>query len=199
LCSNNIENQLFPIQIKIKNMKTITTLLIVLFSINSFAQKSVHDFKVKDIDGNEVSLSKYKGKVLVFINTASKCGLTPQYKDIQAFYEEYKSKGVEVLGFPANDFMGQEPGTEKEIKEFCSTKFAVTFPMFSKISVKGSNMAPLYKYLTDKKQNGVEDAPVKWNFQKFLVDKNGKLVKSFAPSTSVTDPDFISSVKGLVK
>jgi|688.fasta_scaffold291761_2 glutathione peroxidase len=180
-------------------MKTITTVLIVLFSINSFAQKSVHDFKVKDIDGNEVSLSKYKGKVLVFINTASKCGLTPQYKDIQAFYEEYKSKGVEVLGFPANDFMGQEPGSEKEIKEFCSTKFAVTFPMFSKISVKGSNMAPLYKYLTDKKQNGVEDAPVKWNFQKFLVDKNGKLVKSFAPSTSVTDPDFISSVKGLVK
>jgi glutathione peroxidase len=180
-------------------MKSIATLLIALIYISTIAQKSVHDFKVKDIDGKEVSLSKYKGEVLVFVNTASKCGLTPQYKDIQAFYEEYKSKGVEVLGFPANDFMGQEPGTEKEIKEFCSTKFAVTFPMFSKISVKGKDMAPLYKYLTEKKQNGVVDSPVKWNFQKFLVDKNGKVVESFAPSTTVTDSEFISSVKELIK
>jgi glutathione peroxidase len=103
-------------------MKSIATLLIALIYISTIAQKSVHDFKVKDIDGKEVSLSKYKGEVLVFVNTASKCGLTPQYKDIQAFYEEYKSKGVEVLGFPANDFMGQEPGTEKEIKELETKK-----------------------------------------------------------------------------
>ncbi len=180
-------------------MKNITVLLLTLFSLTAIGQKSVHDFNMKDIDGNEVNLSKYKGKVLLIVNTASNCGFTPQYKELQALYDEYKAKGFEILGFPANDFMGQEPGTNKEIKEFCSRKFAVTFPMFSKITVKGKDMAPLYKYLTDKNQNGVVDAPVKWNFQKFLVDKNGKVVKSFGPSTTVTEADFIASLRGLLK
>jgi glutathione peroxidase len=143
-----------------------------LFLANfSIAQKSVHDFTVKDINGKTVKLANYKGKVLLIVNTASKCGFTPQYKELEAFYEKNKSKGFEILGFPANDFMGQEPGSDQEIQQFCSTKFNVTFPMFSKISVKGKNSAPLYKFLTQKKENGQLEAPVKWNFQKFLVDK----------------------------
>ena len=180
-------------------MKRLSLFLLFFGSFALFAQKSVHDYTVKDIDGNDVSLSKYKGKVLVFVNTASNCGLTPQYKEIEAFYEKYKDKGVVVLGFPANNFMGQEPGSNKEIKQFCSTKFAVTFPMFLKISVKGSNMAPLYKYLTNKKANGSVDASVKWNFQKFLVDKNGKVVSSFSPTTTVTDEEFLKAVNALLK
>jgi glutathione peroxidase len=157
---------------------------------------SVYDFTVKDIDGKDVSLSAYKGKVLVFVNVASKCGLTPQYNEIQAFYDKYKDKGVVVLGFPANNFAGQEPGSNTDIKTFCTSNYGVTFPMFSKVSVKGGDQAPLYTYLTHKDKNGVEDAAVTWNFQKFLVNRNGQLVKSFSPQTTVENEKFLEAVQG---
>ncbi|MBE2272977.1 MAG: glutathione peroxidase [Flavobacteriales bacterium] len=159
------------------------------------AVHSVHEFKMETIDGKVQSLADYKGKVLLMVNVASKCGLTPQYKDIEALYEKYKDKGLVVLGFPANNFLGQEPGTNKEIQEFCSLSYQVTFPMFSKISVKGKDQHPLYQYLTKKINNGVLDADVKWNFQKFLVDKNGKVITSFSPQTSVTDESVIQEIE----
>lgn len=184
-------------------MKKISILIFWIFSFllvqcqnkqknnqTSGNMKSVHDFEMVTIDGQKVSLSQYKGKVLVIVNVASKCGLTPQYVDLQEFYEQYKNKGVEVLGFPANNFGAQEPGTNAEIKEFCTKNYGVTFPMFAKISVKGEDIHPLYQYLTQKSENGVLDAPVKWNFQKFIVDKNGKVVESIEPTTTVTDPKF---------
>lgn len=155
---------------------------------------NVHSFTMKDIDGKDVQLSKYKGKVIVMVNVASKCGLTPQYADIQAFYEKYKDKGVVVLGFPANNFLGQEPGSNSDIKSFCDSKYGVSFPMFSKISVKGKDIHPLYDYLTSAtKQN------VSWNFQKFVVGKDGVVVQSFSPKTSVKDAEFINQIETLLK
>lgn len=159
------------------------------------AVKSVHEFKVKTIDGKEQSLADYNGKVLLIVNVASKCGYTPQYKDIEALYEKYKDKGLVVLGFPANNFLGQEPGSNEEIQKFCSLNYNVSFPMFSKISVKGKDQAPLYQYLTKKMNNGVLDAEVKWNFQKFLVDKNGKVITSFSPATTVTSTEVIEAIE----
>jgi glutathione peroxidase len=161
--------------------------------------ENIYGFTMKDIDGNDVSLSKYKGKVVVIVNVASKCGLTPQYEELQKFYEKYQSRGVVVLGFPANNFLGQEPGSNSEIKSFCTSKYGVTFDMFSKISVKGKDMHPLYSYLTDKSVNGKLDAPVSWNFQKFVVGKDGTVVQSFNPRTSVTDPEFIQLIENLIK
>src|ERR1043165_1963553 len=172
-------------------MKALLTILFTVF-LAAAPTKTVYDFNVKDIDGKQVSLSQYKGKVLLFVNVASMCGNTPQYKDIETLYEKYKSKGLVVLGFPANNFMGQEPGSDKEIKEFCTKEYAVTFPMFSKISVKGDDIAPLYKYLTEKSENGVLDAPVKWNFQKFVIGKDGRVFKSIGPKDRVTDPDALA-------
>ena len=175
-------------------MKTFLTIaLVALFAANS--SKTVYDFNVKDIDGNPVSLSKYKGKVLLIVNVASMCGNTPKYKDIQALYTKYSSKGLVVLGFPANNFMGQEPGSDKDIKAFCTREYAVTFPMFSKISVKGKDIAPLYSYLTQKSENGVTDAAVTWNFQKFLVGKDGHLITSVSPKTSVNDAEVIKAIE----
>lgn len=175
-------------------MKTIFTSLLVIF-LAAAPTKTVYDFTVKDIDGKDVSLSQYKGKVLLIVNVASLCGNTPQYKDIEALYEKYKSKGLVVLGFPANNFMGQEPGSDKEIKQFCTKEYAVTFPMFSKISVKGKDIAPLYSYLTQKSENGVIDAKVGWNFQKFLVSKKGTVISSLAPGTSVNDETFMKAIE----
>ena len=173
-------------------------LILLLFAM-MLPPKSIYEFKMKDIDGKEVSLDRYKGKVLLVVNVASKCGLTPQYAQLQAFYEKYRDKGVEVLGFPANNFMGQEPGSDADIKQFCTNKFKVTFPMFAKISVKGKDMHPLYRFLTEKDQNGAVDAPVKWNFQKFLVDQQGHVVASFDPQTTVDEPAVIEAVEKLLK
>jgi len=167
-------------------MKALALTILLAITTTLTGNKTVYDFTVKDIDGNNVSLSKYKGKVLLIVNVASLCGNTPQYKDLQALYKKYQSRGLEVLGFPANNFMGQEPGSNSEIKEFCSREYAVTFPMFSKISVKGKDIAPLYSYLTQKSENGILDAPVKWNFQKFLVSKKGVLITSVAPGEKVS-------------
>lgn len=169
--------------------------MLLLATSVSLPTKTVYDFTVKDIDGKKVSLDAYKGKVLLFVNVASLCGNTPQYKDIQALYTKYKDKGLVVLGFPANNFMGQEPGDDKEIKQFCTREYAVTFPMFSKISVKGKDIAPLYTYLTQKAENGVIDAPVTWNFQKFLVGKDGKVITSFSPRTLVSEAEVVAAVE----
>jgi glutathione peroxidase len=144
-------------------------------------QKSLYDFQVKDIDGNDFDLSSLKGKKVLVVNVASKCGLTPQYEKLQQLYEKYKDDNFVVVGFPANNFNGQEPGTNEEIKTFCTLKYDVTFPIMSKIDVKGEDKAPVYKWLTEKSENGKIDAEVQWNFQKFLVDENGQLVDFVAP------------------
>ena len=146
----------------------------------SAASPSVLDFKMRDIDGKDVKLKKYKGNVLLVVNTASKCGYTPQYEGLQATFDKYKDKGFYVLGFPANNFGGQEPGTEKEIKEFCTSKYKVTFPMFAKISVKGEDQDPLYAFLTSKETNPEFAGDITWNFNKFLVDRKGKVVARFS-------------------
>ncbi|MGA2296253.1 MAG: glutathione peroxidase [FCB group bacterium] len=144
---------------------------------------SVYDFNVKNIDGKDVSLGDYKGKVLLIVNVASHCGFTKQYKGLQDTYLKYKDRGFEILGFPCNQFGKQEPGTDEEIKQFCSENYNVTFPLFSKIDVNGDNAAPLYKYLTSEKGGFLSDE-IKWNFTKFLIDKNGKIVNRFASQTT---------------
>jgi glutathione peroxidase len=136
---------------------------------------------MKNIDGKEVDLAQYKGKVILVVNVASQCGLTPQYDGLQSLYEKYKDQGFVVLGFPANEFGRQEPGTDAQIKEFCTSKYDVTFPMFSKIVVKGEGIHPLYRYLTSKDSNPQFAGDIAWNFSKFLVDKNGKVVARFEP------------------
>ncbi len=143
-------------------------------------EKSVLDFKMKDIDGNDIKLKKYKGNVLLVVNTASKCGYTPQYEGLQTVYTKYKDQGFYVLGFPANNFGGQEPGADAEIKEFCSLKFKVTFPMFSKISVKGEDQHPLYTFLTSKETDPNFAGDITWNFNKFLIDRKGNVVARFS-------------------
>ncbi len=152
-------------------------------------EKSMYEFTMKNIDGQNVKLDTYKGKVVMIVNVASKCGYTPQYEGLQALYEKYGDQGFVILGFPANNFMGQEPGTEAEIKEFCSTKYHVTFPMFAKISVKGTDQHPLYTFLTNNESNPGFDGEITWNFNKFLTDRNGKIVARFgskdAPESDV--------------
>jgi glutathione peroxidase len=142
--------------------------------------KSVLDFTVKNIDGKDVKLKTYKGNVLLIVNTASKCGYTPQYEGLQAIYDEYKSQGFAVLGFPANNFGGQEPGTESEIKEFCESKYKVKFPMFAKVSVKGADQDELFKFLTSKETNPNFAGDISWNFNKFLVNRKGEIVARFS-------------------
>lgn len=142
-------------------------------------EKSVYDFTMKDIDGHDVKLDSYKGKVLLLVNTASQCGYTPQYEGLEKIYEKYKAQDFVVLGFPANNFGGQEPGTNAEIKEFCTLKYKTSFPIFAKISVKGTDQHPLYKYLTNAETNPKFAGEIKWNFNKFLVDKNGKIIQRF--------------------
>jgi glutathione peroxidase len=143
---------------------------------------SIHDITVKDIKGNSFKLDRYKGKVLLIVNVASQCGYTPQYEGLQNVYQKYQSQGLVVLGFPANNFGGQEPGTEEEIMDFCSTNYHVTFPMFSKISATGSDIHPLYKFLTGKETNPQFAGKITWNFNKFLIDKNGKPIARFDSS-----------------
>jgi len=159
------------------------------------AGKSVHDFTLKDIDGKPVSLSQYKGRVLLLVNTASKCGLTPQYEGLQAVYSKYKDQGLVILGFPANNFASQEPGTEQEIKEFCTLKYNVDFPMFSKISVKGEDQHELYRYLTGKDTNPEFSGEIAWNFAKFLVDRNGKVIARFDPKDKPADPKVVAAIE----
>ena len=148
---------------------------------------TVYDFSAKTIDGKTRKLSDYRGKVLLVVNTASQCGFTPQYKGLEALYKKYKDKGFAVLGFPSNQFGQQEPGAESEIAEFCEMNFGVTFPLFSKIDVNGADAHPLYKYLTSTKKGLLGSEGIKWNFTKFLVDKEGKVVERYAPTTKPED------------
>jgi glutathione peroxidase len=144
---------------------------------------SIYDFAVKDIHGKTVKLDAYKGKPLLIVNTASKCGFTPQYKGLEAVYEKLHGKGLEILGFPCNQFGEQEPGTEAEIESFCEVNYGVTFPMFAKVDVNGDAAAALYKYLKKEKPGLLGSEAIKWNFTKFLIDRNGKVVERYAPNT----------------
>lgn len=153
--------------------------------------KSFYDFTMPDIDGKEVHLSHYKGKVTMVVNVASKCGLTPQYKGLEALYEKYKGKGFVIMGFPANQFAGQEPGTNADIKTFCSTKYNVSFPMFSKIVVKGEGIHPLYTWLLEHADRHDE---IEWNFAKFLIGKDGQVVARFDPRTKPDDPKIEAEI-----
>lgn len=179
---------------------------------------SIYDFKVKRIDGTPQSLGEFEGKVLVVVNVASKCGLTPQYEGLEKIYEDLKEEGLEILGFPANEFLAQEPGTNGEIAEFCRSTYGVRFPMFEKLAVKGTEQHPLYKYLTkaqptaktltdgslekrltDKGLGKTHAEDVLWNFEKFLVDRKGNVVGRFAPDTSPEHPEFLKAIQAELK
>lgn len=169
-----------------KTNKVCLLFSMMIFSGAAFAQTSgFYDFKVKTLEGGTFDFSTLKGKKVMVVNTASKCGNTPQYKDLEALYLKYKDDLV-IVGFPANNFASQEPGTATEIRKFCTDNYNVTFPLMEKISVKGTDMAPIYKWLTSKKENGVMDSEVKWNFQKYLIDENGKLVEVLDPKENPT-------------
>lgn len=177
----------------------IPAILVGFFSLSVFAQtKSFHDFTVKDIDGADFSFSSLKGKKVLVVNTASKCGFTPQYEDLQKLHEKYSSEDFVIIGFPANNFMNQEPGSNSEIKQFCSTEYNVTFLMMSKISVKGDDIHPLYKWLTKKELNSKLDSKVKWNFQKYMIDENGKLVDVAYPKTNPLDDQIVNWIEGKI-
>ncbi len=200
-------------------MKKIILSLIILFNISEvFAMsKSIYDFTVNRIDGTKSELKDYKGKVLLIVNVASKCGLTGQYDGLEKIYEKYQDKGFAVLGFPANEFLGQEPGTNQEIQEFCRTKFGVKFPMHEKIVVKGKGQHPLYTFLTTTKKdstlkpNGTlierllsknllgEDHDIKWNFEKFLIGKSGEILERFSPELDPQDPLIINAIEKALK
>ena len=149
--------------------------------VNAQDKKTFHDFKVTTIDGQPFDLATLKGKKILVVNTASKCGYTPQYAQLEEVYMKYGGDKFTIIGFPANNFLSQEPGTNEEIRQFCTLNYGVTFQMMAKISVKGKDIDPLYQWLTTKKENGVMDAPVKWNFQKFMIDENGKLAGMVPP------------------
>lgn len=158
-------------------------------------QQSIHQFKVKDIDERLFDFSTLKGKKIMVVNTASECGFTPQYKQLQELYEAYKDDNFIIVGFPANNFGGQEPGTNSEIATFCEQNFGVSFPMMSKISVKGDAMHEVYQFLTQKAKNGLEDSEVQWNFQKYLLDEAGHLVKVIPSKTLPTDQVIVDWIK----
>ena len=172
--------------------KTSITILFLLTVAIVFGQKSFHDFIVKDIEGNTFELSELKGKKVLVVNTASKCGLTPQYEQLQKLYETYGGEDFTIIGFPANNFANQEPGSNDEIATFCEKNYGVTFPMMSKISVKGDNIHPVYLWLTDKKLNGKMDSDIAWNFQKYLIDENGNLVDMVEPKVKPNNTKIVS-------
>lgn len=175
-------------------MSKFLILLLPIFAANlMFSQtKSFYDFKVKTIDGEDFDLSSLKGKKVLVVNTASECGLTPQYKQLQELYEKYGGEKFTIIGFPANNFMGQEPGSNSEIKSFCQKNFGVSFLMMEKISVKGADMHPLYEWLTKKELNGVQDAEMKWNFQKFMIDENGNWAGVVSPKSSPMSDEIVN-------
>ena len=159
------------------------------------SQKSIYDFTLRSIDKQQVSLRSYSGKVVLLVNVASKCGFTPQYAGLEALYEKYKDRGLVIVGIPANNFAQQEPGTDEEIKKFCSNKYNVTFPMMAKVSVKGEGQDPLYTFLTDKSSDPQFGGDIKWNFTKFLFDRSGKPVARFEPATTPDSPQVIAAVE----
>jgi glutathione peroxidase len=172
--------------------------VLILMVTQAFAASNIYDFTLPSIDGDPMPLGNFKGKVVLLVNVASKCGFTPQYKGLEALYEKYKDQGFVILGFPANNFGSQEPGTNQEIKTFCSTKYSVTFPIYAKISVKGSDQAPLYQYLTQQ-ADPTHSGDIKWNFTKFLVDRDGHVVQRFESAVTPESPEVISAVEKELK
>ncbi len=185
--------------------KTILSLFVAALTLpplistaSAEEKKSVHEFSVKDIDGKDVDLSKYKGKTLLIVNVASKCGATPQYANLVALQKTFKKKGLLVLGFPANNYGKQEPGSNDQIKEFCSSTYQVDFPMFAKVSVKGDDQAPLFKFLTTA-DNPDRKGDIGWNFEKFLISKDGKLLRRFKTGVKPDSPEVVAAVEEAVK
>jgi glutathione peroxidase len=187
-----------------KYIITLVSLVLVGLAVMNFTtstimtttENTVYQFKVEDINGQSFDFSTLKGKKIMIVNTASKCGLTPQYEELEKLYKTYKDKNFVIVGFPANDFMKQEPGSNTEIAEFCQKNYGVTFLMMSKISVQGKEMAPIYKFLTSKTLNGLQDSDVKWNFQKYLIGTSGKLEKVIPPTTKPMDAEIINWIEG---
>ena len=157
---------------------------------------SIHEFKVESISGESYDFSNLKGKKIMIVNTASKCGLTPQYEQLEALYQKYKNDNFVIVGFPSNDFMGQEPGSNEDIVAFCKKNYGVTFPLMSKVKVKGKGMCDVYSFLTNKSKNGLEDNKVQWNFQKYLLDENGYLVKVISPRITPDDSQISAWIEG---
>ena len=177
----------------------IILILMLLGGIAMLTATSIYDFTMKSIEGKEVKLESYKGKVLLIVNTASKCGFTKQYDGLQELYKLYEKDGFVVLGFPANNFLHQEPGDNQEIQNFCRLNYGVTFPMFEKISVAGKSIHPLYKYLTDKKANPKVGGKISWNFNKFLISKDGRIINRFGSATTPLDKDVIAAIEEALK
>jgi len=173
----------------------ISIILIGIVGMTYAQNKSFYDFKAESITGQLIDFSIFKGKKVLVVNTASKCGLTPQYKQLQELYDTYGGEGFEIIGFPANNFAGQEPGTKEEIKAFCEQNYGVTFTMMNKVSVKGDDISPIYSWLTKKSENGVMDSEVTWNFQKYFIDENGHLVDFVTPKTSPLDDKITAWIK----
>ena len=160
------------------------------------AKETIYQFKVEDLSGDSFDFSTLKGKKILVVNTASECGLTPQYEQLQAIYEKYKDQNFVIVGFPANNFGAQEPGSNSEIATFCQQNYGVSFPMMAKISVKGEDMHPVYQFLTQKAKNGLQDSEVQWNFQKYLINENGELAKVVSPRTLPTDAEIVNWIEG---
>ena len=176
----------------------LTTLITVLISMGvTNTTDSIYEFPIQDIEGNEMTLGDYEGKVLLIVNVASKCGYTPQYDGLQALYEEYEDEGLVIVGFPANNFRGQEPGTNEEIAEFCRLEYGVTFPMAAKVSVKGDDQAPLFEYLTSL-ENEDFDGEIKWNFEKFLVDREGNLTRRCRSAVKPQSEELTSAIEAVL-
>jgi len=180
------------ILIKTFNMKTLIATFLLLLGFSLSGQDNIYDFTVTDISGSEFQMRTLKGKKVLIVNTASECGLTPQYEGLEKLYQEYKEEDFIIIGFPANNFKKQEPGSNEEIAEFCQKNYGVSFPMMAKISVKGKDIHPLYEWLTNKELNGVMDAEVRWNFQKFMIDENGKFVDVAYPREKPYSKKIIS-------
>ena len=194
-----------------KKLVTLFSVVALFFSCQNQAQKkettattkttpmakeTIYQFKVEDLSGNTFDFSTLKGKKILVVNTASECGLTPQYEQLQAIYEKYKDKNFVIVGFPANNFGAQEPGTNQEIATFCQQNFGVSFPMMAKISVKGGDMHSVYQFLTQKAKNGLQDSEVQWNFQKYLINENGELAKVVSPRTLPIDSEITNWIEG---
>jgi glutathione peroxidase len=173
-------------------------LVALLMSASVFAASSIYEFTLPSIDGKPLPLANFKGKVVLVVNVASRCGFTPQYSALESTYEKYKGQGFVILGFPANNFGSQEPGTNQEIKTFCQTKYSVTFPMYARVSVKGDDQTPLYSYLTEQ-ANPALAGEIKWNFTKFLVDRNGNVLKRFEPDVTPDSREVIAAIEKALK
>ena len=176
-------------------MKTLIFLFASIFSLQTISAQTIYDYKAATIEGDTLDFSTLKGKKILIVNTASKCGLTPQYEELEKLNKKYKDQNLVIIGFPANNFMSQEPGTNNEIAEFCSKNYGVSFQMMAKISVNGDDISPIYEFLTQKEKNGVEDSKVKWNFHKYLIDENGKLVKNISPNKSPMCEEIIQWIE----